>query len=175
MHQHDSRLRSSSGSLCDCCLSYVLEDVLGIAPDYLQKMPDLDTDGQSSKYSARKEQARFVPWDHIFQLSDQIQKCCLRWGRLCCKSSSICCSKGRSRRQEGRAPTRTNPKKQDPLAPAPTSSSPLRVSSRLLVKRMDCADCAYKASRTLTQLPSVKVHHLDYFQGIIDVEHSPGT
>jgi cation transport ATPase len=47
--------------------------------------------------------------------------------------------------------------------------------ARLLVKRMDCADCAHKVSRTLKQLPTVKVLHLDYFQGIIDIQHDAGT
>lgn len=47
--------------------------------------------------------------------------------------------------------------------------------ARLLVKRMDCADCAYKASRTLNQLPSVRINHLDYFQGIVDIQHDAGA
>ena len=56
-----------------------------------------------------------------------------------------------------------------------SKTSPKLQPARLLVKRMDCADCAYKASRTLDQLPSVNVLHLDYFQGTIDIQHDAGA
>jgi len=141
------------GFLCGCCLHFVLEDVLG------QTTPP-----------------RFLPWERMDQFSSEIRKCCLRWGALCCKSSLLCCSKGKTGQMKAQPSAITSARKEAAretlfLSQTPSKSLPELQPARLLVKRMDCADCAHKVSRTLKQLPTVKVLHLDYFQGIIDIQH----